>query len=97
MPAAILRDNVIVILSDGGTLNPMTQMEVAYRYGAAPGEAEMNALNSLREVYGVRRITFDEKEKTVRVEFDASRLKEPVIAALFRRAGVDLRERLALA
>ena len=75
----------------------MTQLEVAYRYGAAPGEAEMRALDSVREVYGVRRITFEEKEKVVRVEFDASRLKEPVIAALLRRAGVDLRERLALA
>ncbi len=75
----------------------MTQLEVAYRYGAAPGEPEMRALNNLREVYGVRRITFDEKERTLRVEFDASRLKEPVIAGLLRRAGVDLRERLALA
>jgi hypothetical protein len=75
----------------------MTQLEVAYRYGAAPGEAEMRALDSVREVYGVRRITFEEKEKVVRVEFDASRLKEPVIAGLLRRAGVDLRERLALA
>jgi hypothetical protein len=75
----------------------MTQLDVAYRYGAAPGEAEMRALDSVREVYGVRRITFEEKEKVIRVEFDASRLKEPVIAALLRRAGVDLRERLALA
>ncbi len=75
----------------------MTQLDVAYRYGAAPGEAEMRALDSVREVYGVRRITFEEKEKVVRVEFDASRLKEPVIAALLRRAGLDLRERLALA
>jgi hypothetical protein len=75
----------------------MTQLDVAYRYGAAPGEAEMRALDSVRDVYGVRRITFEEKEKVVRVEFDASRLKEPVIAALLRRAGIDLRERLALA
>ena len=75
----------------------MTQLEVAYRYGAAPGEAEMRALDSVRDVYGVRRISFEEKEKVVRVEFDASRLKEPVIAGLLRRAGMDLRERLALA
>jgi hypothetical protein len=74
----------------------MTQLEISYRYGTAPGEAEMRALNNLRDVYGVRRITFDEKEKVVRVEFDASRLKEPVIAGLLRRAGVDLRDKLAL-
>ena len=42
----------------------------------------MRALDSLREVYGVRRITFNEAERTVRVEFDASRFKEPVIAGL---------------
>jgi len=75
----------------------MTQMEVAYRYGRAPGEANMRALDSLREVYGVRRMAFDEKERIVRVEFDASRFKEPVIAGLLRRAGVDVLEKLVLA
>ena len=33
----------------------------------------------------------------VKVEFDASRLKEPNVAALLRRAGMDLKERLILA
>jgi hypothetical protein len=75
----------------------MTQMEVSYRYGNAPTEAEMRAIDSMREVYGVRRIAFDEKDRVVRVEYDASRFKEPVVAALLRRAGVDLLERLALA
>ena len=75
----------------------MTQMEVLYRYGVAPGEAEMRALDNMREVYGVRGIRFNEKERWVRVEFDASRFKEPVIAALLRRAGIDIQENLALA
>jgi hypothetical protein len=75
----------------------MTQLEVAFRYGAAPGEAEMRAVDSMREVYGIRRIRFDEKEHIVRVEFDASRLKEPAIASLLRRAGIDLREKFVLA
>jgi len=75
----------------------MTQLEVSYRYGAAPGEAAMRAVDSVREVYGVRRILFNEKDRTVRVEFDASRLKEPVIASLLRRAGVDVTEKLVLA
>ena len=56
----------------------------------------MRALDSMREVYGVRRIAFDEAERSVRVEFDASRLKEPVIAALLRRTGLDLGEQLVL-
>jgi hypothetical protein len=75
----------------------MTQFEVAYRYGAPPGEAEMRALDSVREVYGIRRIRFEVKERIVRVEFDASRLKEPVIASLLRQAGLDVEEKLVLA
>ena len=75
----------------------MTQMEVAYRYVTSPGEAGMRALDSVREVYGIRRITFDEKAQMVKVEFDASRFKEPVVAALLRGAGLDVGERLVQA
>jgi hypothetical protein len=75
----------------------MTQLEVAYHYGTAPGEAEMRALDSVREVYGIRRMRFDPKERIVRVEFDASRFKEPVIAGLLREAGLDVQEKLGSA
>ena len=75
----------------------MTFLEVAYRYGTPLRESTMRALDDVREVYGVRRITFDAKAQIVRLEFDASRFKEPVIAALLREAGLDVRERLALA
>jgi hypothetical protein len=75
----------------------MTQLEVAYRYDGVRGEKTMRALAGMREVYGIRRITFHEKERIVRVEFDASRLKEPVIAGLLREAGVDIGPKLALA
>ena len=74
----------------------MTPTDVVFRYGSAPGVREMRALDSLREVYGIRRISFDEKERTVRVEYDASRLKEDVVASLLRRAGLDLGERVQL-
>jgi len=75
----------------------MTQLEVAYRYGVAPDEAVMRALDSVREVYGIRRLTFNTRDLILRVEFDASRFKEPVIAGLLRGAGLDLRERVVLA
>jgi hypothetical protein len=75
----------------------MTYLDIAFRYGAAPGENELRAIDTVREVYGVRRVTFDDKERTVRVEFDASRLKADAVAKLLRQAGVDVRERLALA
>ena len=75
----------------------MTTVEVAYRYGNTPGRSELRALDAVREVYGVRRIVFNEKERIIRVEYDASRLKDDVVAGLLRRAGIDLREKLALA
>ena len=71
----------------------MTQVEVAYRYGANPGSAEMRALGSVREVYGIRRMRF-EKGQIIRVEFDGSRLNEPAVASLLREAGLDLEEKL---
>jgi hypothetical protein len=79
-------------LTCGGTQTKMTQMEVAYRYSNPLSEAAMRAIDSMREVYGVRRIRFDEKERIVRVEYDASRFKEPVVARLLRGAGLDVQE-----
>ena len=75
----------------------MTQLEVQYRYGAVPGEAALRAADAVRDVYGIRRLTFNEKEHTIWVEFDASRLPEPAVAALLRGAGIDVREKLVLA
>ena len=71
---------------------PMTYLEVVFRYGAVPGEGALRAIDGMREVYGVRRVQFDERERTVRVEFDASRLKADAVARLLREAGVDVRE-----
>jgi hypothetical protein len=84
----------MLYLGTGG-YDEMTQLEVTYHYGATPGEAEMRAMENFREVYGIRKVTFTEKEKTVRIEFDASRLKEPVIAGLLRRAGIDVLAKIA--
>jgi hypothetical protein len=74
----------------------MTYLDVLFRYGATPGETELRAIDGMREVYGVRRVQFNERERTVRVEFDASRLKADSIAKLLRQAGVDVREQIAL-
>jgi hypothetical protein len=75
----------------------MTYLEIAYRYQTPPGEREMQALDGAREVYGILRIQFNEKESTVRVLFDASRLKEEAVVRLLRQAGLDLREKRILA
>jgi copper chaperone CopZ len=75
----------------------MTVVDVCFRYGTPPGEREMNSIERVWEVYGIRRIQFDEKESTVRVEFDATRLNEETVASLLRQAGIDVREKVALA
>jgi hypothetical protein len=76
---------------------PMTYLDVVFQYGAAPGESALRAIDGMREVYGVRRVQFNEKERTVRVEFDASRLKAEGVAKLLRQAGIDVREPVVLA
>src|SRR5947199_9068890 len=72
----------------------MTQLEVAYRYNASPGESAMRAIDNKREVYGIRRISFNSKARIVRVEFDASRLNEPTKAGLLRGDGGEIRAKL---
>lgn len=75
----------------------MTYLEVTYRYQTPPGEAELRAIDSVREVYGIQRIQFNEKERTVRVRFDASRMKGDTVAKLLRQAGIDVQDQLVLA
>ena len=68
----------------------MTAVEVSFSYGADPGEREMASLNRIWEVYGIRRIELKERERTIRVEYDATRLDEAMVAALLRGAGIDV-------
>ncbi|HUK43144.1 MAG TPA: hypothetical protein VLW48_01750 [Candidatus Bathyarchaeia archaeon] len=76
---------------------PMTMLEVMFRYGMPPGEKEMSALGKMYDVYGIRRLQFDEGQRTIRIEYDATRLNEGAVEHLLRSAGVDVRERMALA
>ncbi len=74
----------------------MTQLDTMYRYGRPPGEATGMALGKVREVYGIRSLSLNEADHTVRVEFDASRLTEAVIHGLLARTGLELIERISL-
>lgn len=74
----------------------MTQLEVLYRFERHPSEAAMFALGNARDVYGIRRIKFDPEWKTIRVEYDATRLNKAIVFELLRRAGIDLVEELPL-
>ncbi len=74
----------------------MTQLDVMYRFDAPPSEAAMMALSRVREVYGIRRMHVDEGARTVRVEYDATRLTEAIVHQLLRRSGLDVVERVSL-
>jgi hypothetical protein len=61
-----------------------------------PTETTMKALDYVREVYGVRRIRFNEAERSIRIEYDATRLNEDTVAALLRGTGLELLGKIAL-
>ena len=74
----------------------MTSVDVVFKYLYAPTEGVMRAMDNVREVYGIRRIRFSEAERTIRVEYDATRLDQDSVAALLRRTGLELGEKLEL-
>ena len=68
----------------------MTNVEISYSYGMSPDEAVMRGIDNIREVYGIRRLSLNEQERRVNVEYDATRLNPATIAGLLRRAGLDV-------
>jgi hypothetical protein len=74
----------------------MTQVDILFRYGTPPTEAVTFALANVKEVYGIRRLTFDRAEHTLRVEYDATRLNGPAVTKLVRDAGLDIEEQVSL-
>ena len=73
-----------------------TNLDVLYRYELHPTEAAMIALGKARGVYGIRKIVLDEKQKTMRVEFDFTRFDRSVVMELLRSAGIDIVEEVPL-
>ncbi len=56
----------------------------------------MFAMGNLKEVYGIRRIEIHQPDKTIRVEYDATRLTSAVVANLLRRGGISVVEQVPL-
>jgi len=69
----------------------MTSVEISYNYGMSPDEAVMRSIDNIREVYGIRRLNFNENLRSVAVEYDATRLNPSIVASLLRRSGLDLK------
>jgi hypothetical protein len=74
----------------------MTNVDVLFRYEQQPSEAATFALGNLKEVYGIRRIEIDQPGKTIRVEYDATRLTRAVVANLLRRGGISILDEVPL-
>jgi hypothetical protein len=74
----------------------MTLLDVLFRYESHPTETAMAALGRLHEVYGIRKIHVDEEWKTIRVEYDATRLSTPTVLQMLRGTGIAVVEQLPL-
>jgi hypothetical protein len=72
----------------------MTTVEILFRYSGEPSEPEILALANAREVYGIRRLSFDRPASTLLVEYDATRLNAATVTQLVRRSGLQLVEEL---
>jgi hypothetical protein len=74
-----------------GKRNLMTNVVISYNYGMSPDESVMRGIDNIREVYGIRRLKFNEQVRSVAVEYDATRLNSETVASLLRRSGLDLK------
>jgi hypothetical protein len=72
----------------------MTTVDILFRYSGQPSEPEIFALANAREVYGIRRLSFDRAASTLLVEYDATRLNTATVTRLVRRSGLELIEEL---
>ena len=75
----------------------MTFLEVVFNYEPPVGERELAALNSVRDVYGIRLVSFNQERNAVTVEYDASRLTKSDIEFMLRNAGIRLQGPLSKA
>jgi hypothetical protein len=76
----------------------MTSVEILFRTAAQPSntDAATRALANIREVYGIHRLTLDRAARTLRVEYDATRLDVAAVTKLVRQAGLEIEADLPL-
>jgi hypothetical protein len=70
----------------------MTTVEIVYRYAAPPTDQVATALARVRDVYGIRHLGLDGQARTLRIEFDATRLNAAAVTRLVRNAGLEVEE-----
>jgi hypothetical protein len=74
----------------------MTQVEILFSYTTPPSEQAVIALAGTKDVYGIRKLSFDREAKTLRIEYDATRLTAAAVTKLVRQAGLEIAAELSL-
>lgn len=72
-----------------------TNMDVRFRYMQHPTEDTMRAVADLANVYGIRRVRLNRAERSVLVEYDATRFGPETVFQLLRRGGLSVTERIS--
>lgn len=72
----------------------MTPVEIVYRYTTLPTQQTALALAAVRDVYGIRHLAFNQSERTLRIEYDATRLSAAAVTRLVREAGLDAEQQV---
>ena len=68
----------------------MTTVEILFSYTTPPTESVALALAATKDVYGIRRLSFDHAARTLRMEYDATRLSAADVNQLVRQAGLEV-------
>lgn len=66
----------------------MTTVDIVFRYEAQPTAQQTVALANIREVYGIRRLSFAQAAQTLTIEYDATRLNAATVERLVRQTGL---------
>lgn len=72
----------------------MTPVEIVYRYTTLPTQQTALALAAVRDVYGIRHLAFNQSERTLRIEYDATRLSAAAVTRLVHEAGLDAEQQV---
>jgi hypothetical protein len=72
----------------------MTFMTVTYELQNTLKPEQFRALGEFANTYGLHRFRFDEKTNRLHFDYDASRLREPIVEHVLRQARIPVLRRV---
>jgi hypothetical protein len=72
----------------------MELADATFFYRVPLRERTWQAVDDVRDVFGIHRLSFDDNTQAVHVEYDPSELTLGDLAALLRDTGLDIREKV---